>query len=619
MSKENLLRALLTVSFAAAGSSLVILSSIPPASGFELSLLMVLPPAFWLLLLLSVTTSLFALVLSASRATTLYLRSIAVLALIVSSSIVLLLPHSRGYLLGVPSGQDALFHIGEIRSIISNGYASGGNSFPLLHMLGTSIILMASPSPESLWNLFPVIFHAQFLMGLYVLGQRVGAGGRGGLAFLAAGSPFVFSYLHKFSQPHLVALYAIPLLLYFWHRRESATEGRAGLTAALLIFAFFITFTHPLTAIAVIVIFTLLGLWWLLAKGLYRHRRTSEGSSWSSRRGPWNLVAILSVTTLSWYLSFTAFLGSFRSVVHLLIAQEAFTLVDYHSELLATAAPSFLQAARVAVLQYGVTGVYVAVGLGLATIVVLRSSVRSESRETALMYSLWFFGALAISLILTVGFFSEFNLIRVLRFPALFAILLVGIALSNQIEKARQMTPHPDIGGRVKTRSRWSRPRIMAGILTAILVSSVLTLHGSELVLRPNEQVTRMEVQGMMWFLQNANPDLSVLTNVPIQRHEDFLWCVDRDPCRRISPNAQGIPTRLGYVGYETMSSIFGSEPGYLITTELDRVSLLVFPADMRDLKVMVYLEEDFDRLARDSTANLLYSNGEFDVWGVVD
>ncbi len=121
----------------------------------------------------------------------------------------------------------------------------------------------------------------------------------------------------------------------------------------------------------------------------------------------------------------------------------------------------------------------------------------------------------------------------------------------------------------------------------------------------------------MIWFLQNANPDLSVLTNVPIHRHEDFLWCVDRDPCSRISPNAQGIPTRLGYVGNNTIESVLGFKAGYLITTELDRVSLRIFPEDLRELKVLVYLEEDFDRLAQDWTANLLYSNGEFEVWGI--
>lgn len=167
-------------------------------------------------------------------------------------SIFYVLHDTRGYLFGT-SGEDAMYHLGIIRSIIETGSLVEGEIYPASHAL-IGIIAIITDSPIlNLDVMLSIPFRLTFLLGVALLGRRFW-GSRGFAAVLLAATPFIFGRFVRTMHPFFYAFSLLPLILlvYDWTLRRDMDW--TPLVVVSLIFISALVLLHPMTAIYVVVV-----------------------------------------------------------------------------------------------------------------------------------------------------------------------------------------------------------------------------------------------------------------------------------------------------------------------------------------------------------------------------
>ena len=153
---------------------------------------------------------------------------------------------------------------------------------------------------------------------------------------------------------------------------------------------------------------------------------------------------------------------------------------------------------------------------------------------------------------------------------------------------------------------------LLVGVLLFILfLSGLLILYPSPYSLVMNYQTTHAEVSGMTNYFEYRDVSVNVtgITANP-SRFADLLLTPDQKSLQNINLNLASPPLHFGYDEFPSISSSYGVETN-LIITQRDRVAYTDYFPDLAKFK---YNANDFERLKSDPGADLVYSNGGFDL-----
>jgi len=586
-------------------SAMLVAKTTRPALGYELSLFGALSPIFWgfqIGSLLSVTGTVLIVIFRRLRKPLLTASSF--LGVVMNYTFLLSLPAIRSYFLGFGPGWDALTHIGEMQRIVYTGNAGPLDFYPVLHVFGGVTSILTNVPVVTLGAYFPSVFLWFYFGSVTLLGRILESREDHVTPVFLLSIPLLFSYGFRSILPAYLSLFGIPLFLYFWHLRSSRTSGRTAITILIVLTAFFVTFTHPITTLVLIALVIVLTMRermrWRFSTT--RARSTSESSS--------NLVLILVTAFIAWYLSNAAILGSARVVLDWLSTQALSSPAQEYYHLGTLAGLSLQDTVWIVFLLYGPVIMFLVLALVSMTAAFLSTGTnRNNSQPSLKLYSVLFVVTLAISTIFFIGYFVERDLTRILRFPLLMSIPLSGLFFSDvRLGETRL--------GKAGLRRRYRA--ITAVTVAVVLVTTpmlVVSAYGSPTTLSANEQVTWDEAAGMTWFLQHGNRAIPAVSNINVHRFEDLLLCFHTDACDRFYAYPGPIPTHFEYGSGTTLAQSTGFSFGYLITTGFDRVSWMTFPPDLLMKKEAVYLPQDFDVLVNDPGFNLVYTAGPFQIW----
>ncbi len=618
MSQKGI-KTLSIASFASLSVALIIALQTPPASRYEISIYDSLPAIFWILLTVSISSAVAVLMYSAllkKRTSKLWIAGF--LGIVLAYSVFLLLPMFRGYYLGVGDGWDTLAHIGEVRNVLSTGHTGSMNFYPILHVLGSVLTVSTLVLPETVaTSVLPVIFLPFYLSSVYLLGSTIAKDRKKSLIVLVFATPLLFSFFHRSIHPAFFSLYAVPLLLYLWHKRKGLTTNRVSTTILLLLVGFFITFCHPVTALVVLVIFSSFLILERYSAVLF------ESGDWSNRHfrrreeSTINFVLILLTTFLVWYFSYSSFQGSFKRVTDWLIYQAYTPLAQEQLQLLTVADLSLSQQATYFFNIYGAIFICLLLSLISLSIVLRDRLVHKKSNPSELLYAFLLVVMLCVSALFFFGYLIEYNAIRILRFAILISVILNGLVFGRIIMNLhREGQSQKRLSYRVLHRG--VLPAVIMFLLVISISISVFNSYGSPRTLRGNEEITHMEASGVRWFLDHSNHEMMTISNVNIPRFEDLFGYAAAAEYNRVRFDSEMIPSHFGYDGNLSVIETFDFEDTYLITTRFDEISSMVFPPNVRP-KTHQYLEEDFLRLREDRAVLSIYSNGELNLWRVYD
>src|SRR5438093_3844836 len=474
-------------------ASLLIGVLTPPASGYELSIINAFPPFFWLLPLLGTACGSSILILEAFAPvqTKRWIGGVAIVA--ASNTVLLISPLLHGYA-SYPSG-DALTHLGYIKDIISTGRVGPSNFYPIVHILGATVELLALPGSLALPVVLYTSWYFVYISSMFLLAKIVTANRRDRLLVIAFASPLIFSNMHTVIHPSMLALFLMPLLLYAYHRRQVVKSRRVETTVVLLLTAFAITFTHPITAIFAILVMTSLifsntTLFQILGKR-YIELKPAPGTSTSYR-----LPLIMSVTFFTWYVSYAAITRSVEKVFEWLVSANANSAFEQQTSLLSLSGLTALQTAQLFLFRYGEIAFNFGLSLGATVLIAIgfRKS-RGKSGMIRIGYALAFVLALLVSSYSLLGFTGEFDPTRIARFFLLIAPIVCALGFGETQREAKK-----ERMGTLAPHNLKGRQRTVAAIVFLFVALSVTGLLSSPPTASGNWQVSRQAVSGGQWF-----------------------------------------------------------------------------------------------------------------------
>ncbi len=609
LSKSNADKLLATIGFVSVLVALIVIARTPPAAGYELSIYNAYPAYFWFLIIVGSACGIGILIHQAFAAQKSRWWLAGLFLVIFSNSIFLGLPFFRGY--AFFSLGDAMTHVGMMKDITATGHIGEGSFYPVVHVLGVSLLDITGLSHATVTNLLFVFFSTLYLLNIYLLATMV-ANHRGqALLITAFACPLVFSFFHTLIHPSILSLFMVPLLLYFYHRRQKIPSGQVTLIVISLLLVLVIALFHPVTAIFAVIVILALNL----ARSLHRHiARLKNVAAQVSAVTPKDYIFPLAglLAFFVWYLPRPDIRQRFTTVLDFLISGDRTSPFDRQVDTLGLAGITTAQTIELFISRFGVIFMYGIIA-GIAVLIVLRMSLsrNAHPEPTHFSYAVLFVVGLAASVFSLFGFTGELDPVRISRFFLIIAPVVSGLVLYAFITRQQ-----PFNSGSLKP----GRQTLIAITVILILAASALgifNVYNSPWVVKANSQVTRMEIAGTEWFSNHRDTAIGIAgANVYLGRFDDFNFGNETSPIRRAPTYPEPIPSHFGYDKNSSVGEALAFKDRYLLTCHRGRMWPLVIPENVRP-RARQYTEDDFARLRADPAAAQIYANGEFEVWRV--
>jgi hypothetical protein len=577
----------------------------PPAAGYELSVYNAFPFYFWIVMPLSIICGILLLIVSSFSKDTSYWW-LAGLGLVIFSNCILLgLPFFRGY--GFWPQGDGLTHIGMMKDIITTNQIGAGNFYPVVHLMGVSLIDITGLSEAAVSNLIFIFWSIVYLTGTYLLATEITNNRGKALIVTACACPMVFSGLLVLIHPSIGSILFMPVLFYFYFKAKKVSTNRNSYILLAVLLGTAIVFMHPVTCIFAVLILATFNIGSTLFRRVLKFKYAYDVYE-SMTFNSYNLPSAMFLIFCLWYFSSAAIQGNIRAVYEFLAHANTESLFSQQVGELSASNISTWQTISLIFYKYGAIAIYFALSI-LALLIILRMVIRStdQPNESFFTFSLALivaFGASAFSL---WGFTGEFDPLRVARFPILIAPVLIGLLLAYYYYGRGIVSAF--------------RGNILFSILIVLIIGStvisVFNIYGSTRTVESNLQVTRMQLDGTKWFstYQNRN---TIVVDVPgdLRRCEDYNFGFETRPFDRAQLYRTIVPTQFGYNLSSSLAENLQLSSAYMLTNKASRINIYLIPENVR-MKAHDYGGQGFAHLMMDPTVELIYSNGEFEAWKV--
>lgn len=581
--------------------SIILLS--PPATGYELNIYSMYSHFFWLLVCLIAVISVAIITLSEYWKLQGYWK-VALFSMLGLELLILLLPSIRGYYMLNRGTGDVFAHLAWTQYILNMGTMT--TYYPGSHILLASFQIAGiniDTVSLALGALFPILY----VLFLYMLGKSFQKSHWVSLLPILFAFPMLFQDRQFQFQPYMFAIFFMPLFFYLLLR--SANCGKKTFYSGLIIIlSFMIVYFHPLI-ILYLIIFTL-GI--LITSVLFSNSDVNL-TLWKSHLT--YLTLILTVSFSTWYLSFSGILRSFGKVFSAIFeSSDTETLAGRNADMLASEITGGIDpfyVIKLFILNYGSIGLYLFVGM-LCTLLVINTIRMKKNSGIELYVSVIYLMALFIGFSFLVKDFILGSIIRAFSPAIVMSMILIPLVLSDLLSKLPS-----------KGEYKYYLSFISLGLVIVIIIS-LFTVYPSPIVSLPSQHMTSMEKTGLDFFIQYRDDAYPVLLGENVlgyKKYEMFYseryYDMNNDAKASID-YLSILPTHYGYRTYTTLSEMLDSggysREYYHLSTELNRQTHYAVPEERREL-LPTYTYEDTERLKRDPSINLLYSNSEFEAW----
>lgn len=638
-------RGALLAGSAALAVQVYFLVTVPPATGYEPSVVTPYPTAHWGAFVVTLAAVVLVSVGAAIRGTGYWRYAFALLA--AAYGIYLSLPIARGYALYGRGSSDQLFHLALVDDLVATGRPPGV-FYPHLHFLAAELVGFGIPL-GGVQHLVAYTMTMLFVAGVAMFVRVLLDDPRGYPLGLAVATPLLLGEFHGQFHPAVLSFAFVPILGAALERVRRTDSRRHVLAAATLLFA--LVFLHPVTTVMAA---ALVGTT-ALTGPLYR-RVTGR----AVRRLRLTVALAIVPVGFVWYAGFERTQNALVRV----LASTSVAPVGRQVDIVAGADLSTLEILRRFVELYGAQFVYF-LSAGVCVVAVAwwllrRRSVPYADAYAAVQYGVG--GALAATFMLV--YLIAFNPIRVSRYLVVGSMLVVAVVYGRRLlsvpseptTASVRAGPVPPGTGTVDDPTRGRRPprrgphavhtdggragtsagagaatpasgrrgrsgtvsprRAPAAILLVALVVAAAGL-GAFTAYQPNKHLTYGEEAGSAFTLQYGD-GTTVRAHALTLKHQLYVLGDRGEEYPRAvfgTTDRHAIERGLVAPG-DTALDTYG--PTYIATSSYDlgwHTAVYYTPA--QQAARVVYTEADLARLAADPTVDLVYANDAYQLWRV--
>ena len=470
-----------------------------PAKGYELSIYDSSGVTIWAFIILAVVSGTFIIIHQATfeRNENRRLWLLGLTVIILTHVVILDIPYIRGY---EAFRGDNITHLGMVRDITVSGHFSNVNFYPSVHILVAWISTATGIQEAVVFNLGTAFFAPViFLLSIYLLARVVLPERRQRLIAMAlAGLIFPAVYI----TPNGWSMLFLPLIL-FCHFKRTIPAYRIFLVILLIL----LPFLHPLSSLMLILALIVIELTRTILAFIAREKTTFRSSKFS-----FEPIFIEIVVFCAWVLSFSRFYTNLQVFWNQLVN---FAKSDVLGDIGATLGKIDISGPDLIVLYlklYGVSTVLIVLSLVTVFLLVRRiSSNQDRERANLLLLAATFLFTGFLYLLYVLGFpgLSIIGGDRFLRYVMIITPLLAGFGVYEIIRRLNHQK---------------AAVAATAALIVVCVSLVVFTLYSSPFTVRPNAQVTRMDMSGMSWFIEEKDRDIdSIYIMSPVERFADGI------------------------------------------------------------------------------------------------
>lgn len=578
--------------------SLVIIIFKNTANGYEISIYDSYPIYFWLFLLISIFCGLLIMVVDSLNDTESKWWKVGFFIVIFSNTIILLLPFFRGYL--TFGTGDVLSHIGYTLDIMNTGHfaapgAYGENFYPIIHILMSSISQFTGLNLELIAETLPILFILFYMVSMYLLSKEITKDNSKSILIAAFASVLLFKTEDLMLAPSIQAFFLFPFVTLLFYKSYSKEKNSGKYSVLFVLMLLLIPFFHPGEG-SLYLIPLFLGIY--LSLIIYNKFNTNEKKRIQVNRNLINAVLIIFVTWATWFLSFSSFGRKVGKIIDWVIFQSGTTNVGTVSSLLVKANLSTIQFINLVIHSYGQQLIYMVLGLLISCIILIKMFYKKNADDlekfTFSILFLIFIGLIVISFFSYTGVDS----FRGIKYVLFVSTILIGIFSYDFVKNINV---------------NYKKYGVLL-IISIIMLSSVIGIfnaYASPTTKEINPQVTKMELIGDKWLLDNRNISIHISTIAyrQIVRFSDAILGQNG-----IKYNGKmGLENSPDHFNYTNVSSYGDSlaKDKYYVDWKANRIFYPEVYPEYSNL--WRFTPNDFDYLDnKDNTVDSIYSNGEF-------
>jgi hypothetical protein len=515
---------------------------------------------------------------------------IGVLSIVIVNTILLTIPVIRGYFFygvtdasqyyGFTKDIETFGHFFDQTSVSPLGnatYTPVLNVYPAFSILAVFLSSLTGINSRTISMLLPAFFFAFYQLFVFLIARKMDGNLKRALFVLAFALPSLFLSLQSMAIPTVFTFFSIPFILYVTKEWLTDNSGKARWLLLVTIILIVLPFEHPGDAISVLLV--LIAAEFFLVKKALRVRA---------------FLTVFGIAITTWFIRIYS-LGIFTTSLHSLFGR-SFVELSYYTSIIERSNVSTLKVVTVFLSSWGQVIIYSTVAgiilISLLSLVYRKKNISSYSFPAALFI---IFIVLTPVFMLTPGI-GSFR--RVLFYAIFGSTLLLGFYLYDRISRVR---------------FRGALTYGLSILLIVVILICVFNVHDSPYIRSYNEQITKTNVLGMSFFLDN-NEGLFFVDQIRVMQYSLSAINIGNELTPRnirwgVSEQYQP-PDHFGYTSYQQFGQAIGTTH-FLLANKLDEQLLpTVFPDFEGTWR---WTPEDWHRLQfNDPSVNRVYDNNDF-------
>jgi hypothetical protein len=560
---------------------------INPAKGYEIDIYYSTPIIVWVAIILGFFLG--AIIIILQLTTDRYLKSnmwlIGLAIIIVSRMVLLFTPYIRGY---VSWSGDNIAYLGMIKDIMQTGHFTSANYYPFTHAVLSSIINVTQISDSTIANLSTTGISILFILFTYLFIEVTTHDKKKQiLATIIAGAVMLTAGYNVILAPNGWSILFMPLLFYLYFR-YSELSYRILLIILLVIYPIF----HPLSALIVIIALFIFES----VKCITRLRMKTDKNGIELPSFLMSFLVLEFILYGIWILSHHQFnenlILAWNQITFGLGSGKVSELADSLNKIDVHGLGFYLLLLKL----FGADIILILVSV--TGMIWLLKRYRNTVQESPYLFPL-------ACLFFVCGI--------------IYAGYLLGLPGTQALGTGqwdRRILGYVDIiipvfSVIIIDRILFAKRSQYIAYFTVICIIffssalSVASLYQSSYINQPNNQVTRMDLAGVGWFIK-AKDNKVESANIASTPSNLENGVIGYQQVRELNPYTDyQLEDHFGYSKYDSLGPQYSTDK-YVMVTEYDRI---IYSRIWR--QIGRFNTSDFNQLDQDTSVDLLYSNGE--------
>lgn len=478
---------------------------------------------------------------------------------------------------------DAVTHIGYVRDILINENLGASNFYPLSHIsvVFTSIL----PNLDILHGIMLImpIFYILYVLGIFLLSRKItGDEIKSTFIIIFAIITPVGIYSSEFS-PICVGMFCIPLVLYLMLNNDKI-EYSVLFTVA----CFFSVFIHPLISIYLILILITYYVSNRLYVIIYKKKDFDTIN-------PLNSISLILITLLTWVGSFWIFGDRILRLAGWMSGELKYSYLERYQTSIIKTGYGFFDTFLLLTKTYGPILIYITLFLIALIYIVKKIITKKDITKEQLFFAIisLIFGSISL-VFFVIGFNVAANPLRLVSLALITSSIFCGLVYSEII---------------IPKNSKKIRKIIFSSLTVLLIISAclgVFNLHQSPITKKPSMDMSNTLYDGGEWLATNTNTTNTIyIVSYNVDRMRENILGFEAS-----NPNsALNLEPHFGYDNYTSVGYTL-RRTGFIPVTVYDTYYYGTLWPTQGSFNL-----SDIKRLNKDISANLVYSNGEFDLF----